>query len=72
MGASYDAKTFSHDFMHNGYKFTIYLLPESDSKFKVRLNKKFKSNNSLQCSAVIKPAVGKQLFKLDNPSGALC
>lgn len=48
--------------MTNGIKYTIYLLQNIDNKFKVRLEKKLKSIGNLKCSALIKPAVGNQIF----------
>lgn len=71
-GSSYDYKTFSHDFIHNAYKFRIYLLPSSENKIKLRLNKKFKSTDTMKCSATIKCAVGNEPFYLESPLGAFC
>ena len=50
--------------MNHGFKFTVYLLPDGEAKFKARLKKNYKSTNTMQASATIKPAVGNQIFKL--------
>lgn len=58
--------------MNHGFKFTVYLISDAEAKFKVRLKKNYKSTNTMQASATIKPAVGNQIFKLEDPSNSLC
>ena len=47
-------------------------MPSSELKFKVRLNRKYKSTEHIKCSAVLKSAVGNELFFLESPQGAFC
>lgn len=67
-----EAKEFSHQFIKNGLKFSIYLLADADDKIKVRIKKHYKSQVNIKCSAFIKPAVGTQLFQLQDPKNSLC
>jgi hypothetical protein len=58
--------------MKDKHKFTVYLLSDTENKIKVKLEKKFKSSGDLKCSALIKPAVGNQVFELQNYHNSLC
>jgi len=58
--------------MNQGLKFQVYLLSDASEKIKVRLEKKMKSVGNIKCSAFIKPAVGNQIFELQNQNNSLC
>lgn len=49
----------------------MILLSNSESKIKVRLEKKMRSIGNMKCSAIIKTAVGNQIFELQNHSNSL-